>query len=78
MSEFDIDKIVTEAHTKTLMRWRKRALESGVGEYWYDDAGKCVIPHAVIIAELNTREHVPNKSEAKLLRQQKAKQQRSR
>lgn len=77
MSEFDIDKIVTEAHTGTLMRWRKQALESGAGEYWYADE-RCIIPHNVIVAELNTREHIPNKLEAKALRQQKAKQQRSR
>lgn len=72
-------------HTRVLMQMRESAYRvSGYnyaadrgkteGEIFYDpfDTGQNYVSLAQIKAELATREHVPNKKEARQLRQQRA------
>jgi len=65
---YDLKKI----HTKVLMKWREKCYILR-GGYDPTDCNGPVIPQEAIMAELATREHIPNKQEAKALRQQKAK-----
>lgn len=62
------------AHTRQLINWRNQAYACG-GIYTPFDhnSNKAMIFRLdEIINELNTREHIPNKKEAKTLRQQRA------
>jgi len=59
-----------KAPTRLLMSWRAAAYRCGSG---YND-GSVYLPIEDILAELNTREHVPNKMEAKAIRRARAKQ----
>lgn len=65
---------IKAAHTRQLMSWRDHSyacgghfnpIGNGIGNFEYTTEE--------ILAELNTRDHVPNKKEAKTIRQQKAK-----
>ncbi len=58
--------------TRLLMKYREKAYACGSG---YDPTENCgrIIPIEKILAELNTREHIPNKIEARKIRQEKAK-----
>jgi hypothetical protein len=66
--------LLMNAHTRVLMDWRKHAMACG-GQYNPIDNNYpgTEIPLTEINEELNTREHIPNKQEAKLIRQNKAK-----
>ncbi len=66
---YDLKKV----HTKTLMKWRARAYRNDGMYNPAEDDGPS-IPLRAMLEELNTRPHVPNKQEAKIIRQQKAKQ----
>lgn len=68
---YDLPKL----HTRVLMQYRDRCHKLGGSYDPTDNNGKC-IPLADILSELNTREHIPNKQEAKIIRQTKAKQKR--
>lgn len=62
--------------TRQLMSWRERAYACG-GSYTpfdYHSNSAMIFSIEDIKAELNTREHIPNKKEAKVLRQTKAKE----
>ena len=58
-------------HTRQLMNMRYSTYYSVPDGLTHDDT------HAMIVDELNTREHVPNKIEAKRIRQDRAKQSKS-
>ncbi len=62
-------------HTKTLLKWQKKARTCGGS---YDPTGnhETAITIDDIKAELDTREHIPNKKEAKHIRQLSARQRR--
>lgn len=63
------------AHTRQLIRWRDEAYAGG-GIYTpfdYNTNSAMTFRLDEIVNELNTREHVPNKKEARALRQQRAK-----
>lgn len=62
------------AHTRQLLSWRDQAY-SGGGVYTpYDPKSNSTMIFRLdeIVNELNTRDHVPNKKEAKVVRQQRA------
>ena len=62
---------ITKVHTKTLMRYKRESYGGNQSfRVYLDDA---TYTHEAIIEELNTREHVPNKVETKLARQERAK-----
>lgn len=63
-------------HTKQLMNLRKEAI--AIGGYVWTAYETNEVTIEQIKAELATREHVPNKIEAKALRQQAAKEKRNR
>lgn len=68
---------LSRIHTRTLLQWRNACY--GCGGAYDPSEGASGIRYpatytlAEIKAELATREHVPNKREARILRQQKAK-----
>jgi hypothetical protein len=59
-------------HTRQIMKLRDEAHHFGHGQTSIDDGGWCVVTHDQIKEVLATREHIPNKIEAKRIRQQKA------
>lgn len=72
--------LVTEMTTRRLLKLKR---ETYIPD-WYDEekyghayVNGARISRETITAELNTREHVPGKKEAKLLRQMRAKQRKS-
>ena len=62
--------------TRQLMSWRERAYACGGYYTPFDHKSNSAMIFSIedIKAELGTREHIPNKQEAKALRQQKAKE----
>jgi hypothetical protein len=58
--------------TRKLLKYRDKALACG-GGYDPTESGRHAIPIDLIYEELNTREHIPNKIEAKKIRQDRAK-----
>jgi hypothetical protein len=73
------------SHTRVLMKMRERVYRTGGYNYYeygpttdeeclYDpfDTNKNFVSLAQIKAELATREHVPNKKEARAIRQERA------
>lgn len=62
--------------TRQLMSWRERAYACGGSYTPFDHKSNSAMIFSIddIKAELNTREHIPNKKEAKTIRQQKAKE----
>lgn len=65
-------------HTKQIMNLRKDAYHYGHEQVSLDDAGWLVITVDQINEVLATREHVPNKAEAKKIRQFKMRAKRHR
>jgi hypothetical protein len=70
-------KSIGEYHTKQLMKMLKsvRAINSNEFREWGERGEGAAIPftYEELKAELATREHIPNKKEAKKLRQERAK-----
>ena len=71
------ERTLKEVPTRLLMDWRNHAYKCGG---FYDPTessgmGFKPIPVADILAELNTREHIPNNLEAKEIRKWKAQHQ---
>lgn len=77
----EIDKIkskaLKQAHTKVLLRWLKSARACGGAYDIFDDHSGINLTIEELKEELSKREHIPNKAEAKVIRQQKAKQKRN-
>lgn len=71
MHSFDL----TKEHTRTLLKWLNKARRCGLG-YDPTDNGNSVISIKELKDELAKREHIPNKLEAKKIRQEKAKKRR--
>jgi hypothetical protein len=69
-------KALKDRHTRELLRMLNDARPSGF--YWVDYPSGPKYSVEDIKAELATREHIPNKAEAKKIRQQKAKEKRNR
>ncbi|PHS22208.1 MAG: hypothetical protein COA84_13645 [Robiginitomaculum sp.] len=69
------DEYLKAAHTRMLLIWRNKSYACGG---YYNPLGNhcCDMEFTTeqILTELNTREHVPTKVEAKIIRQNKAKQ----
>ena len=65
------EDILKKTPTRQLMTWRDKTYRNGGV---YDPDGNGALSVEEILAELNTREHVPNKTEAKAIRQARAKQ----
>lgn len=67
------DEMIKSAHTKQLLKWRDHSYACGG---YYNPIGNYNVGFEFtteeILAELNTRPHVPNKKEAKEIRRQKA------
>lgn len=78
----EIDKIkektLKEAHTRILMSWLSKARACGGGYNPFDDNSEFGFSIGELKIELSKREHIPNKQEAKTIRQQKAKEKRNR
>jgi len=73
----DLTKIYTRALLKMLRSWHYQNWYLEIHDYSFNrDYHLPTIEE--LKAELATREHIPNKQEAKVLRQQKAKLQKSR
>lgn len=70
-------KDLTKIHTKVLLDWLNHARKCGGS---YSPSGTYVDVFSIdeLKAELATREHIPNKEEAKKIRQQKAWSKRNR
>lgn len=86
MEPWDPVAYLKTQHTRVLMQMRVSAYRCGGYNYKYDramtdeevfydpfDSHTNYVSLAQIKAELATREHVPNKKEARVLRQQRAK-----
>jgi hypothetical protein len=71
-------KTIKEAHTKILLTWLKKARACGGAYDIFDNNSGINFTIEELKEELSKREHVPNKTEAKIIRQQKAKQKRNR
>ena len=66
-------KELASLRTRKLLRYRDKALACGGIGYDPTCNHGDIIPIELIYEELNKREHVPNKKEAKIIRQNKAK-----
>lgn len=64
------EDMLKKAHTRQLMKWRDRSYACG-GRYnpIGDGVGDFEVSTEQILAELNTREHVPSKKESQAIRQ---------
>lgn len=76
--KFDAVGYLKERDTRDLMGLRAQCYKFPFGMDLTDYGGGMVITIDQINAELATREHIPNKAEAKKLRQERAHQQRTR
>ena len=65
-------------HTRQLMALRDECFRYGHNGCWINSANTKWVELEEVNNELNTREHIPNKAEAKTIRQQKAKAKRNR
>lgn len=78
----EIDEFLKDTHTRLLLAYRDqfRIFESWGGDPTTD--GMYTLPEGLTIdqvkTELATREHIPNKIEAKAIRKQKAKEKKHR
>ena len=72
------EKTLKEAHTRILMSWLSKARACGGGYNPFDDNSEFGFSIGELKIELSKREHIPNKQEAKTIRQQKAKEKRNR
>lgn len=77
-SDWDYKAFLKSLHTKQLMQLRKEAYQYGHDVVFVNEQRDMPLTVEEINEELNTREHVPNKQEAKALRQQAAKEKRNR
>lgn len=66
-------KDLAKVHTRLLLKWLRKAHACGGTGYDPTNNHGSEILIAVLKAELAKREHIPNKQEAKILRQLKAK-----
>lgn len=74
MDQDFIQTLLKTAHTRKLLGWLRRARACGNGSYSpCDQAPGTFISIEALKAELATREHIPNKAEAKAKRQAAAK-----
>jgi hypothetical protein len=73
MNPWDAEVHLKACDTRTLMHYRDQTLKfHGQFDILGDHSG-CVVTHAQVKAELDTRPHIPNKNEAKALRRIMAK-----
>lgn len=74
---FDVKKYLHSKHTRELLQLRDACYAMPHGYDVTDNDGGRYIYLSDVLAELATREHIPNKAEAKIIRQQRAKHNRS-
>ena len=68
LKDWEENRSLKGISTRTLMGWRDRAYKCGGMYDPHDNHEGPFISIAAILAELNTREHIPNKIEAKVIR----------
>lgn len=72
----DKQEYLKSIETRQLMSWRERAYACGGNYTPFNPHSNTAMFFSIedLKAELSTREHIPNKKEAKVLRQTKAKE----
>ncbi len=76
--EWDPVAYLKAQHTRALLEIRRQCYAFDYDQTSIDDFGACVVTIDQVKAELATREHIPNKAEAKEIRRKKAHDKRNR
>jgi len=70
---WDAVEYLKRCHTRVLMQYRDKCCKFNGYYDILDNHSECVVTIEQVKTELSTREHIPNKKEAKVIRQERAK-----